>query len=298
MKIKNIVLIFFGIVYLHVNAQLAATDSKGTVTQVQPKVIVIPRVNEGQDIRNILDQNEPLRTAITKMKEWFDSRQFRTISFEAQLKAALANKIFTSESQTDMKTMLIQMQDPDIYVELDVTQISCGGGSIARINMNAYYTATGLSIGSTVAESVCNVAEFGRLVQKAVDAKAEVFMNTIDANFKDLAQHGVPILIDISFSPNSSYSMSSSISSKGGDELSDVINEWMENSAFENQYNPPSSTDKRMIISDLRVPLKDQVTGKNYNPQKFAKGFQDFLKALNIPNKKDLKTGTIFITIL
>jgi len=91
--------------------------------------------------------------------------------------------------------------------------------------------------------------------------------------------------------------MSSTIKEKGGDELSDVLNDWMENAAFENQYNPPISTEKRMIVSDLRIPLKDQATGKNYNNQKFAKALQDFLKSINIPNKKDIKSGGIFITI-
>ncbi len=294
---NRIISILLSLISLNAMSQLAATDSKGKVTQVQPSVMVIPRVNEGQDIRSILDQNEPLRAVVTKMKEKFDERQFRTYSFEAALKAALANKVFTSENQTDMKTILLQMSNPDIYVELDVSQVSCSGASIARVNMNAYYTATGLSIGSVVAESHCNVAEFGRLAEQAINTNADKFMNTMQTNFDDLVQHGVPILINIDFAQGSEYSMSSTISSHNDDELSDVIGEWMENAAFENQYNPPIFTDKLMVISDLRVPLRDQVTGKNYNPQKFAKSFQDFLKNIGIPNKKYVKTGGIFITI-
>jgi hypothetical protein len=282
---------------IKINAQIAATNTNGIVRQVQPRIMVVPRVNEGQDIRNILDQNEVLRATVTKMKEFFDAKGFKTISFEAQLKAALLNKVFTTESQSDMKTMILQLGDPDIYVELDVNRISCDGASIARVNMNAFYTATGLSLASKVAESACNKAEFGRLAEKAIELNAEQFLNTMNINFEELGKHGVPISIDISFSQNSNFSMSSTIKEKGGDELSDVLNDWMENAAFENQYNPPISTEKRMIVSDLRIPLKDQATGKNYNNQKFAKALQDFLKSINIPNKKDIKSGGIFITI-
>src|SRR5688572_647665 len=104
MKLKSSVIILLVSLCFNTKAQVAATDSKGAVVQKQPSVMVIPRVKEGQDIRTILDQNEALRATVTKMKEWFDTRDFPTIDFVAKLKAALANRVFTSENQTDMKT--------------------------------------------------------------------------------------------------------------------------------------------------------------------------------------------------
>jgi hypothetical protein len=297
MKLKTNYLLFIFLSVHFANAQVAATDSKGAVVQKQPSVMVIPRVNEGQDIRNILDQNEPLRAAVTKMKEWFDTRDFPTIDFVAKLKAALNNKVFTSENQTDMKTMILQMGEPDIYVELDVTQISCSGASIARVNMNAFYTATGYSIGSVVAESPCNTAEFGRLATKALDDKADGLLNTINKNFGELINNGVPIYIEFGFTQNSTLSMSSEIASKGNKELQEVIEEWMEGSAYKNQYSTPTVTDKRMMFGEVRIPLKNQANGKNYTSSKFAAEITTFLKSIGLTCKKDMKTGGIFINI-
>ncbi len=295
MKQKLTALLF--IIGLYSNAQIAATNSGGEVVQVQPKVIVIPRVNEGQDIRTILDQNEPLRAAITNMSEKFTQRGFRTDNFVARLKMALTNKVFTSENQTDMKTMIVQMADPDIYVELDVNEVPCSGAHFARVNMNAYYTGTGVSISEKVASSPCNVAELGRLALKAIDDNAEVFLNAMQANFEDFKQNGVPIYINFGFSQNSTMSMSSEIASKDNQELSEVIEEWMEKAAYKNQYGSPIVTDKTMILNEVRLPLKNSETKKNYNTSKFATEITNFLKSIGLTCKKDLKTGGIFIQI-
>ena len=297
MKKKNSIIILLAFLCFQAKAQVAATDSKGEVVQKQPSIMVIPRVNEGQDIRTILDQNEALRAVVTKMKEKFDSRSYPTIDFVAKLKAALANKVFTSDNQTDMKTMILQMAEPDIYVELDVTEVPCEGVKMARVNMNAYYTATALSIGSKSAESFCNTAELGRLATRVIEDNADKFLNTMQANFDELKKNGVPIYIEFGFTQNSPLSMSSEIASKENKELQEVIEDWIENAAYKNQYGTPVTTDKRMILADVRIPLKNSTNGRNYTSSKFAAEITSFLKSIGLTCKKDMKTGGIFINI-
>lgn len=283
---------------LFTKAQIAATNSGGQITQVQPKVIVIPRAKEGEDIRNILDQNEPLRAAVTHMSEKFTQRGFRTDNFVAKLKVLLNNKLLTSENQNDYKTALLQMVDPDIYVELDVTEVPTSGGSHrARVNMNAYYTGTGTSISEKVATSNDNVAELGRLAIQAIDKEAEEFLNNMQTNFEDFKENGVPVFINFGFSQNSSYSMSSEIAAKGNSELSEVIEDWMDTNSYKNQYGQPVVAEKTMILSEVRIPLRDQSNQRNYTPSKFATAITDFLKGIGLPAKKNMKTGGIFITI-
>lgn len=296
MKKITISILLLSIIGL-LQAQIAATNSGGEVVQVQPKVIVIPRVNEGQDIRTILDQNEYLRACITNMSEKFTQRGFRTDNFVARLKMALSNKVFTSENQTDMKTMILQMSDPDIYVELDVNEVTCSGGHIARVNMNAYYTGTGVSVSEKVASSYCMSVELGRLALKAIDENSEVFLNAMQTNFDEFKLNGVPVFISFGFSQNSSLSMSSEIASMENKELSEVIEDWMENAAYKNQYGSPLVTDKTMILNEVRLPLKNQENKKNYTLSKFAAEITSFLKGIGVSCKKDMKTGGVIITI-
>jgi hypothetical protein len=295
MKNRNLILYFLLVASSVAQAQVAATNTGGQVKQTQPRVMVVPRVKEGEDIRNLLDQNEALRSGVTKMKEWFDTKEFPTIDFVAALKAALADQTFTSDQQTDMKTMIIQMANPDIYVELDVSEISCSGAHIARVNMNAYYTATGYSIGSVVAESPCNVAELGRLVNIAIDKSAEKFLASMQVNFNDIRENGVPIKVDIGFAASSDKSMSDEV--KDGKELSEIIEDWIANAAYKNQYDDPSVVDKKMIFPSVRLPLVNQETKKKYTSTLFANEITKYLKSIGFTAKKDNKTGGIFITI-
>jgi hypothetical protein len=52
-----------------------------------------------------------------------------------------------------------------------------------------------------------------------------------------------------------------------------------------------------MIFDDVRIPLKDQESGNNCNPNKFALELFKFFKTLGLQRAKDIKGSTIFITI-
>ena len=52
-----------------------------------------------------------------------------------------------------------------------------------------------------------------------------------------------------------------------------------------------------MIFDDVRIPLKDENTGNNYNPNKFALEIFKFMKSLGLNIGRDIKGNTIYITI-
>ena len=87
-----------------------------STTTVQPKIMVIPYVGEGEDLRTVLENDVNKRIAITKVKEIFDSKGFTTVDFVAKLKSAKDNNVFTSDNQTDVKDQIVQMSGADIYV--------------------------------------------------------------------------------------------------------------------------------------------------------------------------------------
>jgi len=66
--------------------QNKSTNSGGQSKQIQPSIIVIPKLKKGEDIRNVLDNNFNLRLGISIMKEAFDKRGFTTYDFEATLR--------------------------------------------------------------------------------------------------------------------------------------------------------------------------------------------------------------------
>jgi len=278
-------------------AQNSATNSGGQVQTVQPKIMVIPYTKEGEDIRTILEADVNRRIAITKIKEAFDSKGFTTVDFTAKLKAAKDNNVFTSDNQTDIKTQVIQMSGADIYVQAEVNVQKGQSGTSVTLILTAYEASTGNSLSNKIGESgKFFTDDIGKLASKAVESVAEDFLNVMQTKFTDIVNNGKSVIIDISFDAGTDKKMSSEIGSSGLP-LSDQLEEWMGKNAYKNNYHIQGTTDLKMIFDDVRIPLKDQATGNNYNPNKFALEIFKFLKSIGLEVKKDVKLSTIYITI-
>jgi len=282
---------------LHSLAQNPATNSGGQVVTVQPKIMVIPYTKEGEDLRTILESDENKRIAITMIKEGFDNRGYTTVDFVAKLKAAKDNSLFTSDNQSDIKSQIIQMSGADIYVQAEVIVERGASGNSVKLILTAFEASTGNSLSNKVGESGRFYTEdFNKLASKAVENCVEEFLSTMQNKFTDIVNNGKSVIVDISFIEGSSYLMSSEV---GPDELplADQIELWMEENAFKNNYHIQGTTDLRMIFDDVRIPLLDQTTGNNYNPNKFALEIYKFFKSIGLQAGKEVKSNTIYITI-
>jgi hypothetical protein len=277
--------------------QNSATNSGGQVVTVQPKIMVIPYTKEGEDLRTVLENDENKRIAIAKIKEGFDSRSFTTVDFIAKLKAAKDNNVFTSDNQTDIKSQIIQMSGADVYVQAEVIVEKGQSGNSVKLILTAYEISTGNSLSNKVGESGKFYTEdFNKLASKAVESCVEDFLNVMQNKFTDIVNNGKSVIIDISISADSQVKMSSEV---GTDKLplSDQLEMWMEKNAFKNNYHIQGTTDLKMIFDDVKIPLKDQASGNNYNPNKFALELFKFFKGLGLQSGKDIKGNTIYITI-
>lgn len=292
-KILNTLLVFL----LTLNICNAQTNPAKPVNTVQPKIIVIPFTKEGEDIRTILEADINRRVAVTKVKEAFDNRNFTTVDFTAKLKSAMDDQMFTSGSQTDIKTQLVEMSGADIYVEVEVPEmIVTNGGNSARIILTGYDVSTGNSLSNKVCESPkFYTSDYGALVTRALTTCSEEFLNTMQAKFSDIVENGRSIKLNFTLAQGSKYKFSTEMQPDGLP-FSDVLETWMSENSYKNNYHIQGTTDLKMLFDDVRIPLKDE-SGKNYNANKFALKVFQFLKTKGMASSKEIKNGTIFITI-
>ncbi len=261
-----------------------------------PKIMVIPFTKDGEDLRTILDENINSRIAITKIKEGFDSRGFTTVDFVGKLKIAKDNQVFTSDNQTDIKSKIIEMSGCDVYVVAEVDTKKDNTGASASIIISSYDTSTGNSLSNKVSNSgKFETDDTGRLVSKAVDKCMEEFIATMNMKFADIQKNGRSVLVDFSFSENSSYNMTSQV---GNDKLalSDVLEEWFSTNSFNNNYHIQGTTNLKMIFDDVKIPVKDK-NQNNYTTNKFALEIFKYLKTLGLEPSKEIKGSTIYLTI-
>lgn len=294
---KIIALVSLFILPLLVPAQNPSSETPKQIQTVQPKIMVIPYVKEGEDLRSILESDVNKRIAITKIKEAFDNRGFTTVDFVAKLKAMNADAVFSMDNKSDFKSQIIQSSGADVYVEAEVSVLFSESGNQVKMILTGYECSTGNSLSNKVGESgKFYTDDIGKLASKAVESCAEDFLNTMQNKFTDIVNNGKSIIIYFGFDENSEYLMSSEVGNQGL-LLSDELELWMEEHAYKNNYHIQGTTDKQMIFDDVRIPLKDPNTGNNYNPNKFALEIFKFMRSLGLTINRDIKGNTIFITI-
>ena len=96
--------------------------------------------------------------------------------------------------------------------------------------------------------------------------------------------------------PNSTLNFQSEVGTDG-DLLSETIVDWMGRNAYKNYAKKGGSTALKIIYDDVRIPLKDQATGMNYEVESFGKLIRKYLKSINVIGTVEYPRGQIVVTI-
>lgn len=275
---------------------LLTMSIKAAVT-VHPKIMVIPYVKETEDIRTILEEDVNKRIVLTKVKEAFDSRGFTTVDFTGKLKSLSTQGALASEHQQDLKSAIITNSGADIYVEAEIVVGLTSSGNSVKVIVNGYDASTGSSLANKVGDSgKFYTDDISRLGAKAIESCAEDFLNVMQLKFNDVVENGRSINVTIGFDGTSAVNMTSEIGDEGLT-LADAIELWLGDHAFKGNYHLQGTTSNKMIIDDVRIPLKTD-SGANYNINRFGLEFLKFARGNGLKINRDISGNSLIITIL
>lgn len=109
-----------------------------SLPSARPKIMVIPYTSEGEDIRNVLENDVNKRIALTKIKEAFDQRGYTTVDFFAKVKALSKAMALGNTQQQDVKTMIVQQSGADVYVEAEIDLLQSPTGNASKVILSGY----------------------------------------------------------------------------------------------------------------------------------------------------------------
>ena len=274
----------------NVYAQEASTTPK-----IQPKIMVIPFTPNNKSISQEIENNSLVRLAISNVKEAFDKRNFPTVDLSAKLRQLKNDKTMEIENQTSLKQELIEISGADMYVETETTINRSSGGNSVTVILSAYDAFTGVSLANKSGVSPRFYTEsFEKLVDDATNKMTDDFMNTLQLRFDDINKNGRMLAMNVTFSEESEYDMDHEYDDL--DMLSDKIEDWLEENSYNAYYHIQGVTATKMIIDEIRVPLKTE-NGRNFRVSKFVQKFRKHLLSLGLETTRDLQGGRIFITI-
>ena len=277
---------------IKLNAQEAAK-----VTTVQPKIMVVPFVKEGEDRRRILENDNNLIIALTTIRSSFDKRGFTTVDFLAKFKAEMQRSMVASNqgSQTDIFTNVIRSSGADIYVEAKVDYMPSSSGNSITLVLTAFEISTGNSLSNAVGRSgKYYTDQIDKLSQMAVENCISDFLNTMQEKFTQIVNDGRSIIVEINLSKDTKITFDSVYK---GLPLSDLLEQWFEKNSYKNNYHIQGVEEIQMVLDDVKIPLKDPLTGLNYNPNKFSAALFQYFQELGITVKRSQNSGTLIFTI-
>lgn len=273
---------------------IVASFAQENVT-VQPKIMVVPYVKEGEDIRQAIESDSNMRIVLAKIREAFDNRGFTTVDFETKLKTVNRNKALGGDVLSDLRSTIIQQSGADIWVEAEIIIDKSANGNSVKTILKGNDISTGASLANQTGFSgVFYTEDLGRLASKAVGQVADNFLNVLQSKFNDIVDNGRAVIVDFKFDTSSSLTMFSEV---GNDNLSisDMLEIWMSENSYKNSYHIQGTTDLEMIFDEVRIPLKDD-NGNNYNINKFSLKLFQYLRSQNLKCTRNIANNTLVIT--
>lgn len=263
----------------------------------QRRIMVIPFTKDGEDIRTVLDKDVNRRIAITRVQQGFDDKGYTTVDFVGRLKAARDARVFTSENQTDIKSQIIEMAGCDIYVVVDVDAASDRTGASVNTLLTAYDVATGNSLANKVGSSgKFFTNDFGKLTTKAVNTCIDDFVDMMTRKFDEMAANGKSLFIDFSFAENSAANMTTPIEQYNKMPLSELLENWLSKNSVNGAYHIQGVTKLKLVADEVHVPVLKS-NGIAYSTNEFAVEVCKFIGTTGLTASKEVKAGTIYITI-
>jgi hypothetical protein len=281
-----------------------ATSQPPPTRTIQPKIMVIPKIKEGQNLKTVYDSDDNIRVALAKIDEAFLKRGANLVSFDAKLKEANQNELINKSSgnQADYKSMVLQMSGADIYVEAEVNVVrhTQRNANSVTVTLEGYQTGTSNFLAVKEGNSRINQTEdIGLLTAQAMDTITQSFLNLLQLKFDDIVANGQSIYVQFSLGANAKVNFDSEIP-KTGKLLSELIDDWFQKNAKNGAFNNQGVTGNMLIISDARIPLKNPNNPQaNYTGQNFYTDINKYLRSLGLQVKREIGTNNkILITIL
>lgn len=119
-------------------------------------------------------------------------------------------------------------------------------------------------------------AELPVLLEEAVVEKMDGFVSQLQAHFDDLMENGREVDIDVRIFDNGSGL--SFEEEYNGEELTDIIDNWMAENTVNHRYNLSDATDMVMRFEQVRIPLYRQ-NGRPMDTRQFVGELRKYLSA-------------------
>ncbi len=271
-------------IYLTLLFILGSLMLSAQVESSQPRIVVVPFINKGQDYRTVYEEDENIQIVMSQINNVFSKKNAELINFRSALEQAETDgAVYGDGTQGDLATMIAELTGADIYVTAKIiTNFSSSGNSV-RIMLQAYDAGgTSQVLGETTGfsgEMYSN--DVAALAVRALARVADEFLDLIQQKFNNMLLVGRPIKLEFRIKEGVDVDFLETEVDATGDLISEAISSWVSKHAYKNNYDTKASESGKIIkYKYVQVPIRDE-EGNNYSVKdRFLKELRLYLRSI------------------
>lgn len=233
---------------------------------------------------------------ITKINALMSDRDFPLKDLASVIKSIEANRAMDAATKTKSGSILAESPldilkrtaNADIMIELNWTVNERGPKRSVTYSLAAKDAYTDKQIAGCQGTGEPSFStEVPLLIEEAVVGSIDQFASQLQAHFEDMMESGREVLLEVKVVANrSGIDMTSEY---GGEELMDIIENWVEANTVNHRFNLSQGSENFLKFEQVRIPLY-QANGLPTDTRRWARELVKFLKSKhNIPCRVDIR---------
>ena len=246
--------------------------------------------------KRVLQNSSDCYNVITKINTLMSDRNFPLKDLSAVIKSmdsnSAMNAVTTSKSGAGLAESPLDLikrnANADILIELNWQVNTVGPKRSITYSLAAKYAYTDKQIAGTQGTGTPSfAAEMPVLLEEAVVGNMDNFCAQLQAHFDDMMENGREVALEIKVIDNGSgIDLSSEY---GGDELTDIIDDWVSDNTVNHRYNLSSGSENYLKFEQVRIPLY-QANGRPNDTRRWARELSKVLTSkYQVPNRVDIR---------
>lgn len=268
---KPTVMVMPGDAWCNANGYTLTYDNQGHKTVIS-------------DYERALRENIDLGTTITKIGELMAERGFPLKDLASVVRSINQNAV-EDEMTTSRTTGATLAESPldrlynrakaDIIVELVWRVNTLGPKQSITYSLKGVDAYTGKQVAASEGTGPQSFsAEVPVLIEEAVLEHIDNFTSQLQAHFDDMAENGREIVLNVRvFDNGSGLSLEDEYD---GEELTDIIDSWVNANTVNHRYNLSDATDNALHFEQVRIPLYRE-NGSAMDARAFSNTLRKFL---------------------
>lgn len=266
-------------VYCNLGGYMIGLDNQGTYIKVP-------------DYKKAMQESLTLVNTISKINGMMAERGFPLKNLASVLKdlekQSAEDALMDSKEGAKINESPIdkirKVAKADIIIELTMSLNTVGPKKSITYNLQGIDSYTSKQVATAQGTGASSFSSsIPELVEEAVVAHMDNFTSTLQNHFDDMFENGREITIRIKTFSDWEYDLEEEFD---GDELSFIIEDWMDENALKGRYNTTDATENIMLLEQVRIPLYND-RGKAMDAKRFVRKLSKYLKSdpFKITNK-------------